>query len=51
VVLGSDTADELESMFADDQKGAKAIDVKSWSERPLSQRMTETFAIALQKLL
>jgi len=51
VVLGTDTAGELESMFTDDEKGAKAIDRKTWNDRPLAQKMTEIFAIGWQKLL
>jgi hypothetical protein len=38
-------------MFADDQQGAKAIDPKTWSDRPLTRKVAEIFAIAWQKLL
>ena len=51
VVLGSETANELEAMFADDQNGATAIDLKAWKNRALSKKMKETVAIAWQNLL
>ena len=51
VVLGSETADELESQFADDQQRATAIDLKAWRNRGLSERMKEIFAGAWQNLL
>ena len=51
VVLGSETATELEAMFADDQRAAKAIDPKSWSDRSLMQKVKELYAIAWQKML
>ena len=51
VILGSETANELEAMFTEDQQGAKGIDLKTWSDRSLSQRMEEFFAIAWQKML
>jgi cardiolipin synthase len=51
VVLGSDTANELEAMFADDQRGATAIELKAWQNRPLSEKMKEMFAGIWQSLL
>ncbi len=51
VVLGSETANELEAMFADDQRAAKAIDLKAWKDRPLLLRMKEKYALAWQKTL
>ena len=51
VVLGSETANELESQFADDQQRATAIDLKAWGDRRLSERMKEIFAVAWQNLL
>jgi cardiolipin synthase len=51
VVLGSETANELEAMFADDQHGATAIDLKAWKNRALSQRVKEILAVAWQNLL
>jgi cardiolipin synthase len=51
VLLGSETADALEASFADDQRGATAIDVDAWKNRPLSQKMMESFASAWQDLL
>jgi len=51
VVLGSETANELEAMFADDQRAAKAIDLKEWKDRSLLLRMKEMYALAWQKTL
>jgi cardiolipin synthase len=44
VVLGADTARELEAMAEDDRAGAHAIDRKSWSRRALSARAKEVYA-------
>jgi len=51
VVVGSETAKELEAMFADDQNAATQIDFKEWKDRSLSQRVKEAFAFAWEKLL
>jgi len=51
VVLGSETANELEAMFADDQRAAKAINLQAWKDRPLWIRMKERYALAWQKAL
>ena len=45
VVLGNDAAQDLESMFQDDQKRARAIDVATWKKRPLLDRLTEVYAV------
>jgi cardiolipin synthase len=51
VVLGSETAQELEAMFHDDQEGAGAIDLKTWRARPLPGRLKELYAIAWESWL
>ena len=51
VVLGTETATELEAMFDDDQQGAKAIGLKAWKDRSFLQKMKEMFAVAWQKML
>ncbi|HEX3700583.1 MAG TPA: phospholipase D-like domain-containing protein [Phenylobacterium sp.] len=44
VVLGSDTAQELEAMFADDWAAAHAIHRTTWSQRSLGARAKELYA-------
>jgi cardiolipin synthase len=51
VVLGSETANELESQFADDQGRASAIDLTAWENRGLPEKMKEIFSVAWQNLL
>ena len=51
VVLGSETAQELQSMFQDDQAKATAIEIKAWRERPLLGRLREFYSIAWEHLL
>lgn len=51
VVLGRDTAQALGAMFADDIAHAKQIDPKTWSDRPLTEKMHEIFARTWQNLL
>jgi len=51
VVVGSETAKELETMFADDQNAATKIDLKAWKGRSLSQRINEAIAFTWEKLL
>ncbi|HVI86951.1 MAG TPA: phospholipase D-like domain-containing protein [Dongiaceae bacterium] len=51
IVLGHDTAAALGAMFQDDIGHAKEIDPKTWSDRPLSQKMQELFARTWQNLL
>lgn len=41
VVLGRETAAQLEAAFQDDIKNSKEIDLKQWEERPFDERMTE----------
>jgi cardiolipin synthase len=44
VVLGAETAGELEAMFEDDRAAAHAIDPKAWRRRPLADRAREVYA-------
>jgi cardiolipin synthase len=41
VVLGRETAAQLEAAFQDDIKNSREIDLKEWEERPFDERMTE----------
>ena len=51
VVLGEDTARELEAMAADDRAAAQAITLEAWNRRPLSARIKEIYARVWQNLL
>jgi cardiolipin synthase len=51
VVLGADTARELEAMAEDDRAAAHAIDRKAWARRPLSARAKEIYARVWEKWL
>jgi cardiolipin synthase A/B len=41
VVLGSETAQELEKIYEDDQRGAREIGREAWQDRPLTQKDEE----------
>jgi cardiolipin synthase len=51
VVLGSDTAQELEQMFEDDQQGAQAVDRKMVEDRPFFEKMKGVLSRFWQSLL
>jgi cardiolipin synthase len=51
VVLGTDTAQELESMYRDDLAHAQRIDPAIWAERPLGDRVSDYLARIWQSLL
>jgi cardiolipin synthase len=51
VVLGADTAAELEAMFEEDRAAARAIDRRAWSRRPLSDRAKEIYARVWERWL
>jgi len=51
VVLGAETAKQLEAQFQDDQRQAKAIDPKTWEARPAGQKIHEFYARFWQSLL
>lgn len=51
IVLGRKTADELETVFEEDQAGAKEIKLNEWRKRPITDRATDFFQRTLQYLL
>jgi cardiolipin synthase len=51
VVLGEDTARDLEAMFADDARAARPIDLAAWNRRPVTARVKELYARVWQALL
>jgi len=51
VVLGSDTGQDLEAMFREDQNGSTAIDIATWKSRSLTDRLKEVYAVAWEKWL
>jgi len=51
VVLGPETATQMEAMFEDELTRATPIDEHSWRHRPIAERMRELFARAWEVLL
>lgn len=51
VVLGSATAKELQTMFENDTKNAKQIDLANWRRRSLMARLDELYSTVWQDLL
>jgi cardiolipin synthase len=51
VVLGSDTGQDLETMFRDDQNAATPIAIGAWRSRPLPDRLKELYAVAWEMWL
>jgi cardiolipin synthase len=51
VVLGKETAGEMEKIFREDIAQARKIDLATWSQRPFTQRFKEFFARIWQNLL
>jgi cardiolipin synthase len=51
VIVGSDTARELERMFDDDLTKAHQIDLMAWHDRPISQTLKDVAARIWQSLL
>ena len=51
VVLGSETAQELEAMFADDLRGASKIDPATWDKRPVLEQLDGVFWRLWQSML
>ncbi|MEA2781821.1 MAG: cardiolipin synthase [Rhodospirillaceae bacterium] len=51
VVLGVESAMQMEAMFLDDLRNAKAIDLKTWVNRPLGEKIDETYSRLWQTLL
>jgi len=51
VVLGRETATQLEAIFQDQLRNAKEIQLASWKGRPFGQKIDETFSSLWQDLL
>lgn len=51
IVLGRDSAAQLEAMFRDSIAAAKQIDPQAWAQRPLTDRIEEVFSRVWQSLL
>jgi cardiolipin synthase len=51
VVLGPETATQMEAMFEDELTRAAPIDEHSWRRRPIAERLRELFARAWEGLL
>ena len=51
IVLGSETANELEPMFHDDSQRPSAIDLSVWKNRAMSRKLKEAFVPVWQNLL
>jgi cardiolipin synthase len=51
VVLGRETAAQLESLFDQEVAKAKPITLESWSDRPIGERFREFYSRALEALL
>ena len=51
IVLGRETAGELERLFEQDQASAKEIRLEEWEQRPVTERLTDFFQRTLQYLL
>lgn len=51
VILGRDTARQLEAQFVADEAAARRIDLARWRERPLGERIEEIYSRAVENLL
>jgi cardiolipin synthase A/B len=51
VVLGKDTGERLSSLFLDDLRNAKPIDLQTWHNRPMLTKLREQFWRLWEKLL
>jgi cardiolipin synthase len=51
IILGRQTASDLERVFEQDQATASEIELEEWSKRPVTDRMTDFFQRSLQYLL
>lgn len=51
VVLGSDTGKELAAIFEAEQSNARAIDLATWDERPLGEKLREKLSRIWKNLL
>ena len=51
VVMGATTAQELQTMFDNDTKRAKQIDLASWRRRSILERINELYSAIWQDWL
>lgn len=51
VVLGRDTAGQMEAMLQDDFAKARPIDLETWEDRPITERVEDLFSRIWQVLL
>jgi cardiolipin synthase A/B len=51
VVLGADTARQLEATFQDDLRNATAVDREAWENRPFQRKLDEMYSRLWQNLL
>jgi cardiolipin synthase len=51
VVLGRETAAQLESLFDTQVAKSKPITLEAWGDRPLDERFREFYSRALETLL
>jgi cardiolipin synthase len=51
VVLGRDTAQQLEALFQKDEATARPITLDAWDDRPLGERIRELYSRAVEALL
>ena len=51
VILGRDFGDKMEAMFRDDVAASRQITPEAWAQRGLGERLGETWARMLDRLL
>lgn len=51
VVLGRDTAAQLEASFEKEEQAARPITREEWEDRPMTERLREVYAHLLTNLL
>ena len=51
VVLGRDTAGQIEALFNKDLATARPVTLDAWSDRPLSEKIRELYARAVEAML
>ncbi|HVA15302.1 MAG TPA: phospholipase D-like domain-containing protein [Stellaceae bacterium] len=51
VVLGRDTARQLEALFAKDEATARSVTLQEWNDRPIGERLREIYSHAVEALL
>lgn len=48
IVIGREFGRSMEQMYEDDLKNARQIDAQTWKQRPLTQKLKESFAAAIK---